>query len=238
MGLTRDALQATAARFAFAAGAELVCTFRKEHRTTCKFASWAERERRKVAIVSVRWADDTLQRYGGRIEQMHRQNPVILPRIVNQVGNRAKTQVIRALTRQTGLPRKTIVAAVGNPATARANGRLSYEMVTRGGYIRLKYLAPRETRAGVVARPFGKPMLFAGAFMRGGRFPKRVDVPRFGGHVYRRLNRSGRRLTQVRSAVRIPQEMTTGATKAAFEAIAGPLLRERVERALQRYFGG
>lgn len=187
--------------------------------------------------IRVQWADDTLQHYAGLIERLHRDNPVILPRIVNQVGNRAKTQVIRNLTKQTGLPRRTVVKALGNPATARANGRLSYEMVTRGGFIRLKYFSPRESRAGVMAKPFGKPTLFAGAFMKGGRFPKRVVVPKFGGHVYRRLNSSGTKITQVRSEVRIPHEMTTGATKAAFERIAGPLLRDRVEAALRRHFG-
>lgn len=187
--------------------------------------------------IEIRWADKYLQHYAEQLEQVARESPVILPRIVNQVGNRAKTQVIRNLTRQTGLPRKTIVAAVGNPATARANGRLSYTMTTRGGFIRLKFLRPRETRQGVVARPFGQVKLFPGAFMRGGRWPKRVAVPAFGGHVMQRLDKAGRRLTQVRSTVRIPHEMTVGATKAAFEATAAPLLRERVEAMLIRRFG-
>lgn len=187
--------------------------------------------------VSIRWADDYLRHYAEVLDKVNRENPVILPRIVNQVGNRAKTQVIRNLTRQTGLPRNTIVAAVGNPTTARANGRLSYEMTTRGGFIRLKYLAPRETRQGVVAKPFGQPKLFAGAFMRGGQWPRRVAVPKFGGHVMQRLDSAGRRLTQVRSQVRIPHEMTVGATKAAFERTAAPLLRERVEAMLIRRFG-
>lgn len=187
--------------------------------------------------VSIRWADKHLQHYAEQLERVNRESPVILPRIVNQVGNRAKTQVIRHLTRQTGLPRKTIVAAVGNPATARANGRLSYAMTTRGGFIRLKYFAPRETRAGVVAKPFGERKLFPGAFMRGGQWPRRVAVPAFGGHVMQRLDKAGRKLTQVRSQVRIPHEMTVGATKAAFERTAAPLLRQRVEAMLIKRFG-
>ena len=186
--------------------------------------------------ITTRWADKHLQQWGDLLEQVARETPVVLPRIVNSVGNRAKTQVIRGLTKQTGLPRKTIVRAVGNPATARANGRLSYEMTTRGGYIRLKFLAPRETRAGVVAKPFGKRQLYAGAFMKGGRFPSRVVVPQFKGHVFQRLDKAGTKLAQVRSQVRIPQEMTTGATKAAFEQTAAPLLRVRVEAYLVKRF--
>lgn len=187
--------------------------------------------------VTMRWADAHLAQFADLLAQVNRETPIILPRIINQVGNRAKTQVIRHLFKQTGLPRKTIVAAVGNPAVARANGKLSYEMTTRGGFIRLKYLAPKETRAGVVAKPFGQAKLYPGTFMKGGRFPHRVGVARFKGHVFQRLNSSGSKLTQVRSEVRIPTEMTVGATKAAFERTAGPLLRQRIEAYLIKRFG-
>ena len=53
----------------------------------------------------------------------------------------------------------------------------------------------------------------------------------------KRLDTAGRRLTQVRSQVRIPQEMTAGATRAAFERTAAPLLRERIEAMLIKRFG-
>lgn len=186
-----------------------------------------------MAILIAKWADGNLKKYGKRVELLHQQFPKVLPRIVNQVGNRAKTQVIRNLTQQTGLPRETIVKAVGNPAVARP-GKLSYEMVTRGGNIRLKYLHARETEAGVVAKPFGKTTLYPGAFMRAGWWPNRVDKPEWNGHAYFRNRSSWRHFTFARSGVIIPVEMTSGQTKAAFERIAGPLLRERVNAALAK----
>jgi hypothetical protein len=167
---------------------------------------------------------------------LHTRFPKVLPRIVNQVGNRAKTQVIRNLTQQTGLPRKTIVKAIGNPSKARP-GKLSYEMVTRGGNIRLKYLKPRETRPGVTAAPWGKRQLYRGTFMKGGAFPNRETVAKFDGHVYRRLNTSGTKITQVRSGMFIPVEMTRGATAGAFERTAAPLLKQRVDAALVKLMG-
>lgn len=181
------------------------------------------------------WADAHLALYEKRIDQLHSRFPKVLPRIVNQVGNRAKTQVIRNLTSQTGLPRKTIVKAVGNPSPARP-GKLSYEMVTRGGNIRLKYLAPRETRPGVVAKPWNKKTLFPSTFMKGGAFPNRHGG-KFNGHVMRRLNTSGTKLTQARSGMFIPVEMTSGATAAAFERTAAPLLKTRVDAALNKLLG-
>lgn len=186
-----------------------------------------------MATIVAKWADDHVRLFGSRVAELQRRFPVVLPRIINQVGDRSKTQVIRALTKQTGLPRRTIVKAVGDPT--RANGRqLSYEMVTRGGNIRLKYLAPRETRPGVTAKPWGKRQLFAGTFMRGGKFPNRKVVPKFDGHVYRRLNTSGTKITQARSGMFIPTEMTRDATRAAFERTAAPLLKVRVEAAIKK----
>lgn len=192
-----------------------------------------------MTTISVRWADDHLKVFGKRIDELNRRFPKVLPRIINQVGARAKTQVIRNLTKQTGLPRKTIVKAVGEPSKA-GRGKLSYEMVTRGGQVRLKYLSPRETRPGAVAKPFGKKRLFPSTFMLGGQFPARHGG-KFDGHVMRRIGwgkrtdgSTGDKLTQVRSEVVIPKEMTTGATAAAFTKIAGPLLQQRVEAALKK----
>lgn len=187
-----------------------------------------------MAVIVARWADDNLKKYGKKVLRLQKEFPQVLPRIVNQVGARAKTQVIRNLTKQTGLPRATIVDAVGDPSKARANGRLSYVMVTRGGFVRLKYLAPRETRSGVTAKPWGKRTLFAGTFLRGGLFPDRKEVKEFNGHVYRRLNASGTHLTQARSGMTIPTEMTVGVTRAAFMRTAGPLLQTRVDAAMKK----
>lgn len=186
-----------------------------------------------MSTITARWADDHLKKFGKKVELLNQEFPRVMPRIVNQVGNRSKTIVIRNLTRQTGLPRKTIVKAVGIPSPARP-GKLSYEMVTQGGNIRLKYLAPKETRKGVTAMPWGKRQLYGGTFMKAGKFPNRVESAKLGGHVWRRLDKSGRRITQARSGMTIPTEMTKGATAAAFTKLAAPLLQERVEAAVKK----
>lgn len=183
-----------------------------------------------MAAITVKWADAHLKIFGGRIANLNAQFPKVLPRIINQVGNRAKTQVIRNLTKQTGLHRKVIVNAV---QVSMAGGkRLSYEMVTRGGNIRLKYLRPRETAPGVVARPFGKATLYPRSFMMGGAFPNRKAVPQWNGHVFFRNRSGGRHYSFARSGVFIPKEMTSGATASAFNAIAAPLLKQRVDAVL------
>ena len=191
-------------------------------------------------MLKIRWVDDSLKNYGRRLHSLHAKFPVVLPRIVNKVGAKAKTQVVRNLTHQTGLPRKTIVKAIGDPSRARS-GKLSYEMVTRGGNIRLKYLAPRETRRGVSAKPWNKRTLFPGTFMKAGWWPNRVEVSQWDGHVYRRVGWGSRRdgsigekITQARSGMFIPIEMTSGATAAAFQRTAAPMLKREIDLAIAR----
>ena len=183
--------------------------------------------------IVIAWKDRSLSHFAKKLGELNVKFPRVAAQEVNKVGASAKTQVIRNLSKQTGLPRRVIVAAVGDPAQARP-GKLSYEMKTRGGEIRLKYFSPQETLPGVVAKPFGKKTLYDGAFMKGGAFPQRKVVARFDGHVYRRLNKSGTHITQVRSNVVIPVEMTQGATLRAFEVIAGPLLQQRLYKVLKK----
>jgi len=170
-------------------------------------------------------------KFGRSIDRLNKEFPRVIPQEINKVGNRAKTQVIRALTKQTGLDRRVIVAAVGNPSKARP-GKLSYDMRTRGGNIRLKYLKPKESDGGVVAKPFGKKTYYPGAFLKGGAVGNRKTVDAFNGHVMVRTK--GRLFTYARSGVVIPTEMTQGATLAAFDKVAGPLLEQRVQKVIDK----
>jgi hypothetical protein len=153
--------------------------------------------------------------------------PKALPRLMNQVGDRARTKVVRELTSQTGLQRAVIRRAVKSERAF--TGKLAYDLRSRGGNIRLKYLQPRETEAGVVAKPFGKRTLYPGTFMRGGVFPDRKNVPDFGGHVMFRNRGSGRHYTFARSGVFIPAEMVRGMTAKAFQAEVRTTLPQRIE---------
>ncbi|CDZ43083.1 Hypothetical protein NGAL_HAMBI1146_58560 [Neorhizobium galegae bv. officinalis] len=184
----------------------------------------------------VTWDDIRgLKRMDRQIRDLNEKFPRALPRLMNQVGDRARTKVVRALTSQTGLDRQVIRRAVD---TQRAfTGKLAYDMRTKGGNIRLKYLKPAETAQGVVARPFGQKTLYPGSFMRGGVFPDRKPVSAFGGHVFHRLNRSGSRITHSRSGVVIPAEMVRGITAEAFQTEVRTTLPARVEALAAKLLG-
>jgi hypothetical protein len=141
--------------------------------------------------------------------------PGAIRRAVNHTGKKADTQVVRALTKQTGLKRKVIRKAVHRvPAMA---GGMVYILRSSGGNVGLKYFGAGEIRKGVSAAPLGKRRLYPGAFIKGGLFPNRVAIKRYGGAVLYRSDGGRLPIKAMKSGVFIPQEMVTGATAAAFK---------------------
>lgn len=163
--------------------------------------------------------------------------PLAMQRAIAHTGDRAKTQVVRALTKQTGLPRADIVRAVQVKRPSFAD--LRYVMSATGGNIRLKYFRPRETRLGVSAAPFGQRQVFAGTFMRAGWvWGKRIAKPDWNGQVFRRtggMTSAGMDAFEVvRSGVYIPREMVQGATEQAWRGVVEKHLEPRLRHEIGR----
>ena len=158
-----------------------------------------------------------------------------IARAINHTGDKAKTQMIRTLTVQTGLQRKTIVKAL-HVTRASGGGSMSYAIRSAGGDVSLKYFGARETAAGVSAAPFGHRRIFAGSFMKGGRFPKRVPL-RMNGQVMQRDGGSRMPIHKVKSGLYIPNEMVSGATGAAFREVVERDLPDRLIHELMRALG-
>lgn len=196
-----------------------------------------------MSMFVLRWQDVSgLDRLGnaiGRLSDLQRDTALM--RAVNHTGDKAKTAVIRALAAQTGLKQKVIRKAVRAKRAAgagHANMSLEYVMTTRGGDISLKFFAARETRAGVTAAPFGQRQLFAGTFIKGGRFPNRVTARGLNGHVYRREGAGRGPLEFMDSGVIIPAEMVKGATADAFRTVVERDLPPRVMHEIMRIAPG
>lgn len=176
--------------------------------------------------------DQVLARYGNQMGALGTgQAERALARALAHTGRKAKTQVVRALTAQTGLKRKVIVKAVresriGSPA-------LTYELSSRGGNIRLKYFKARETRRGASAAPWNRRRVYQGTFQRAGWWKTgRVVKPNWNGQVFRRAAGGGFRV--VRSGLYIPDEMVTGATADAWRRLLNTDLVPRVGHELAR----
>ena len=109
-----------------------------------------------------------------------------------------------------------------------------YEIGVKGGDVRLEFFAPRETRRGVSAKPWGRRSVFNATFMRGGKFPERVVTQKLSPHVWRRNNTAGTHITQAKSGLFIPTEAVKGASGKAWTTTGGPLLQQRVEAAIAK----
>lgn len=164
-------------------------------------------------------------------------------RAINRAGDMARTQMIRALTAQTGLKRAVIVRALrvsravhGGALDGVGSGGLSYAIRSRGGDVSLKFFGARETRKGVSAAPFGKRRVFASTFIKGGRFPNRVAL-KMGGQVMARVGGARLPIQAQDSGVIIPEQMVEGATRAAFFSTVERVLPDRLAHELARILG-
>lgn len=191
-----------------------------------------------MSVLRIRWEDVAgLKRLENAMAMLSSDKlQHALRRAVNHTGDKAKTQVIRALAKQTGLRQKTIRKAI---KVRRANyDSLEYVLTTRGGDIALKYFSARETRHGVKAKPFGEWQTFADTFMKGGRFPKRVEAKGLNGHVYKRVGPKRLPIEIQDSGVIIPAEMLKGATAEAFTKVVNNSLPSRVMHEMSRLAPG
>jgi hypothetical protein len=159
---------------------------------------------------------------------------LIMARAVNHTGAKARTAMIKALVPQTGLKRRTMDKAL--KATKAFNGS-NFEINAKGGNVRLKFFGARETRKGVSAAPWNKRRVYPSSFMKGGRFPKRVQGKIPQGVVWQRTGGSRFPVRTLRSGLFIPTEMVTGPSEAAFHAVVDRDLNKRIAHELYRVLG-
>lgn len=158
------------------------------------------------------------------------------PKAVNRAllhsGKKAMTQMRRAMVKQTDLPYGVMVRALkvvpGNPLT----------IYSKGGNIRLKFFSPREKQGGVTHKSPKRESPVAGAFMTGGRFPRRVPLQMGTRNVFKRRGKVRLPIDVQRSNVWIPKEMITGESAKAFFENVQTYLPDRLAHELLRMLGG
>lgn len=159
-------------------------------------------------------------------------SPDVLRKAVKHTGDKAVTKMRSALVGQTGLKRGTLVRAIKGASVGSG-----YVIKSHGGDIRLKFFGARETRKGVSAAPWNHRKVYAGTFIKGGRFPNRVGL-KMGGQVMHRAGSKRLPLHGVKSGLFIPEEMVKGQSEAAFYDTLDTDLAPRLAHELSRILGG
>lgn len=185
-----------------------------------------------MSVTSLEIDASKIEQLAALFKKAERQAPAAIGRAIRRTGDTTATQVVRTLTKQTGLKRPVIVRAV-----KKMPGGMKYTLKSRGGNVALKYFSARETRKGVSAAPRGNRQVFAGTFIRGGRFPNRVGL-KLGGQVFARTGKGRVPIVKQKSGVWIPTEMVTGATKAAFLNTVARVLPVRLQHEIAAILGG
>ena len=179
---------------------------------------------------------EQLKRLANVLGALGKDAPAAIARAVNHTGDKARTQMIRTLTAQTGLKRKVIVKALRVTRASAAKGTMEYRIDSAGGNVSLKYFGARETRVGVSAAPWGARRVYAGTFMKGGRFPNRVALD-LNGQVFKRGGAGRMPIVKQKSGLFIPAEMVKGATADAFTEAVDRDLPDRLAHEIARALG-
>lgn len=189
-----------------------------------------------AASLNMRWADISgLRKMEKALDALGpKKVAVIAARSLNHSGAKGKTRARRELTAQTGLPNKTINAAMR--VTRASAATLEFRIRAIGGDVALKHFAARETRRGVSAKPFNQRQIFKGTFIKGGRWPHRVAIGR-GGQVFERTGSGRTPIEKVKSGVIIPREMVQGETAKAWQDTLARSLPTRFAHDISRATG-
>jgi len=163
--------------------------------------------------------DDVLKRFGNKLAALgNGQARVIMSRALNHEGDKGRTQVKRALVKQTGMKYGLVTKAVrtirSTPAT------LTYEIVARGNETNIGLFAARQTAKGVSAAPWGVRRLFAHAFILGAH-KGRQGVKGFqSGDTGVAFVRAGRARLPIKALYgpNLAREILKGESEAAFRA--------------------
>jgi hypothetical protein len=174
-------------------------------------------------ILTLRPGDDVLQRFANGLGALGADGTrKVLARSLNRAGGPALTAVRRELARATSAPmsliRKQVYARKAWAGSAAGEGRLDFQIISYGKPIPLAFFKPREFSYGVRAKVWGRWQRFDGMFMRGGRWPDRVELD-MGGKVFVRTSKA-----------RLPIEQAFGPSL-PHELFEPPVLKIFAERA-------
>lgn len=172
--------------------------------------------------VILRLRDASLSAHAARLEQLAAgQGRAFLASALNQAGRAIRDKSVPAEAEQTGLKRDTIDRAQKTIEASASS--LAFTITARGGDVRARFFAPRETGGGVIAHPWSRSTHYVRAFTMGGRPGARVPL-RFGGEVKMRAGSKRLPLRTVRTGLYIPDEMLRGRTAATLNSASDSLL--------------
>lgn len=183
---------------------------------------WARKIWAMAFTLVLRPADDNLEKWAAKIDAVVRDKTLATAgmRAINHTGAKAFTRVRRELAGQTSAPREIITNSL--KALKASTETLEYRITASGKALSLRHFRPRQFRAGVRAKVWGRLQTYPGTFI----------VHSIHGHVFRREGRS-RLPIKILYGPNIAKEVVKDKTREGFEAVAAELA-PRMEHEIRR----
>lgn len=173
-------------------------------------------------IARITAAIDAIGPEKGRIVQM---------RAINRTGDRTFTETRRAVARQVGLPQGLTVSLGGLRKVKASASTLEYQIVSRGGFIPLRYFGPKQAAIGVSAAPWGRREVFYHTF--GLREPALAAT----GHIFHRVGSKRFPIAKTFGPA-VPRELVRDESRRAFFHTVESELPKRLAHEIRRATGG
>lgn len=184
----------------------------------------------KIDIVP---ADRVLQDYMRGVEKLSEADARKgLVRAVNRTTDTVYTRVVRAVVRQSSIPRRIVREQTSKrKAAIKGQGEISGAVYSSGEPVPLKEFNARQFSYGVKAKVWGKMRRFETTFIFAGTFNSGKTVG--GGHVFQRVRSSSLPIVKQLGPA-VSSELVRSKSKEEFERTVETMLPDRVKHELSR----
>lgn len=186
-----------------------------------------------VNRVDIRFADDELLRFENMIGALGEAKARIgLARAVNRVTRTVNGRVIRAIAKQSSIPRLIVKRSVRMSLAAhQGTGPIAGMVIATGEPVPLKHFGARQFKFGVRARVWGKMQRFPGTFIFAGTFRSGKYVRN--GHVFQRSTSASLPIVR-QDGPAVPDELVKNESLRVFEDTVRIMLPDRAMHELSR----
>lgn len=187
-----------------------------------------------ATLATIRFADDELARFQNMIgalgEAEARRG---LARAVNRVTRTVEGRVIRAIVKQSSIPRAIVKRSIKTRlAPHKGDGPLQGVISAIGDDLSLKHFRARQFAFGVKARIWNKWERFPGTFIWAGTYRSGKAVAN--GHVWQRTNGSASLPIEMMRGPSVPDELIRDEAQRQFEETVRTMLPARAMHELSR----
>lgn len=177
--------------------------------------------------------DNLLRQFDNQIKSLGEQDArVAMARAVNRVTRSAYGKVIRAIVKQSSIPRPIVKKAIQIKLAAhKGSGPIQGEINASGRRISLREFNPKQFSWGVRVKAWGEWQKYEGSFIFGGTW--RSGKPAFQGHVMTRVGKSSFPVRR-ENGPSVPDTMIIGESAHAFATTVEQMLPARISHELGR----